>query len=252
VKTHAIGLASAFRTLTILPFPGNECEDASTTLYWFPVVGLFLGLCVASIGVLLGEVTSSFLSGAISVGLLAYLTRGFHLDGLADMADGFGGGWERERILAIMKDSHIGAFGMITVVLTLIIKTAAITTVLDRDNWILIAHVIVFSRLLVVMQAVVNPYARTGGGTAGQLVTNARWRHLAAASVLTVGCSLLLKPVQLLPLAWILASGLVTTFVIAWRSRVRIGGVTGDILGATVETSETVMFTVLACLPYLQ
>lgn len=250
--THGIGLASAFRTLTVLPFPGKESEHASTTLFWFPVVGLVISLASLFLGrlVLLG--TSALLASALVIAFQAYLTRAFHLDGLADMADGFGGGWEREQILRIMKDSHVGAFGVITVVLTLIVKIAALEALLDAQLLLPLLIVPILSRTIVVLQTVANPYARPEGGTAGELVTGARWYHAMVAIGWSALILVLVPGMPWLFVLWSALSGIMVSILIAWRSRVRIGGITGDLLGATAELSETAMYICIVFVSHLQ
>ena len=244
-----IGLASAFRTMTIFPFPGNESDSPATALYWFVPVALVLGSCVFGIAWLLAPVGAPFLTGALVVAVLTILTRAFHLDGLADMADGFGGGWTRERVLEIMKDSHVGAFGVITLCLTLAVKVEAVAYLCGSGDIGFLVLVPLFSRLLVVLQAVANPYARPEGGTAGRLVAEASWRHLLA-SLLWTGA--LLAVFGFMPwnvVAIVLGTGLAVTMYIAVVGRRRIGGVTGDLLGATVELSETLMFVAAVLVP---
>ncbi|NBK26075.1 MAG: adenosylcobinamide-GDP ribazoletransferase, partial [Spirochaetia bacterium] len=116
-------LLGAFRTLTRFPLPHQEMEREERTLFWFPFVGAFLGLF--SVGISFLPLPPSVLS-ALMIATSAYLTRGFHLDGLCDFADGLGGGWTKERALAIMKDSHSGAFALITLCCTLLIQYAAL------------------------------------------------------------------------------------------------------------------------------
>ncbi|HLW21782.1 MAG TPA: adenosylcobinamide-GDP ribazoletransferase, partial [Sphaerochaetaceae bacterium] len=99
------GLASAFRTLTILSVPGNECECPATTLYWFVPVGAVIGALLSGIGWLGAHHELFQLTAVFIVIALAVITRAFHLDGLADTFDGFGGGWTKERRLEIMRDS---------------------------------------------------------------------------------------------------------------------------------------------------
>jgi len=111
------GLVTAARTLTIFSVPGKDSEKFSNSLYWFPVVGAFLGAllgAVAWLGVRSGwnELAAA---GVVVGGLL--LTRGMHADGLADMADGFWGGRDRARILSIMKDPNVGSFGALALFL---------------------------------------------------------------------------------------------------------------------------------------
>lgn len=242
------GLASAFRTLTILSVPGKECDSPATTLYWFVPVGAVIGALLYGIGVL-GSNYDFFTLTAVSIVIaLAVVTRAFHLDGLADTVDGFGGGWTKERRLEIMRDSHIGAFGVVALVLVLMGKVAAIAWLVSRGSFFPLFYVPLFSRFLVVGQTVCNRYARSGEGTAARLVRESRLRHLAVSAVWVATAVLLSLETQWVTLSGMLGVGLLTTTFVALVSRGKIGGVTGDVLGATVELSELVMFCSAAVL----
>lgn len=251
MSMHGIGLASAFRTLTILPFPGRECKSPATSLYWFPVVGMFLGFCCFMVGSFVTRVSSPTLGAALSSATLVMLTRAFHLDGLADMADGFGGGQTRERVLGIMKDSHVGAFGVIAVVMLLIVKFAAFSVIYAADAGVSVIGVLMLSRTLVVLQSVGNAYARPEGGTAGLLVNESKVRHALVASLQAAAYLVFVSTLDLAVMAWVVGTGVLVTLLVAWRARVRIGGVTGDVLGATAELGETAMLVALALAMHL-
>lgn len=240
------GLASAVRTMTILPFPGQESESPATTLYWFVPIGAFLGFVLYGIALLCQPLDAPFLSSSLLVGLLAFLTRAFHLDGLCDMFDGFGGGWTKERKLEIMKDSTVGAFGVIALIITLLIKVHAIALLIERGGLTFLVYAPLLSRFFVVAQSVFNPYARKEGGTAARLVTEGRLRHFLVA-VVWVGVTIILfNNIALLSLGAMAGLGVVITIGVAYNSRKQIGGVTGDILGATVELSEAGMLLMAA------
>lgn len=241
----SIGLTSAFRTLTVLPFPGKECGRLETTLYWFPLVGLVLGSLVFGLAWLMLPVGNPMLSGVLVCGALALLTRAFHLDGLADTADGFGGGWTKERRLEIMKDSHTGAFGVVAVVCVLLVKSIALGSLAIEGGLSWILTIPLLSRALIVFQTVVNPYARPQGGTAAALVNEAKARHLLAIAVQVALFSWLISSrIPLIDMCIVLGVGLLMTSMVALTSRRMIGGITGDVLGATCELSETAMAVV--------
>jgi len=246
---RAIGLASAFRTLTILPFPGWECKHQATTLYWFTLVGAVLGGFSYALAWLVGPAGSPILSGALITLLLAFLTRAFHLDGLADTADGFGGGWTKERRLLIMKDSHTGAFGVVALVCVLLVKSAALAAICDFGNGYWIFIIPLLSRYFIVLQTVVNPYARPEGGTAGALVIESRLRHLLVATLQIVAAAWIFLPLNLLRgVLLVFATGFLMTLIVGMVSRRKIGGVTGDVLGATCELAEVAMGVTAALL----
>ncbi len=240
------GLASAVRTLTIFPFPGKESDSPASTLYWFVPIGAFLGFVLYGVALLLQPFEVPFLASSLLVGLLAFLTRAFHLDGLCDMFDGFGGGWTKERKLEIMKDSNVGAFGVIVLIITLLVKVSAMAVVIERGGMATLVYVPLLSRFFVVAQSVCNSYARKEGGTAARSVTEGRLRHVLVAGIWVVLAVVLFKHIPLLRLVMMAGSGVVMTIIVACKSRKHIGGVTGDILGATVELSEASMLVVAA------
>jgi adenosylcobinamide-GDP ribazoletransferase len=179
-------------------------------------------------------------TAVIAVSLLVaqtLLTRGFHLDGIADAADGFGGGFTKERALEIMKDSQIGAFGAIALILTLLFKFVLFSALLNSNAVLAIFSAMVISRTAQVFQCVIWPYARPTG-TAAATVQNATKKHLSVTLLLCAG----LIGLAGRPLILLLPLGLVAAFLWGRYCKKRVGGITGDLLGAT---SEIVEITVL-------
>jgi adenosylcobinamide-GDP ribazoletransferase len=231
------------RTLTILPVPGREGATPAASLGWFPLVGLLLGGIVLLVAHSLDAIPLPLPSGGIAVLLLtvaALLTRGFHLDGLADWADGWWGGYDRERILAIMKDSHIGTFGVVALILTILGKWTCYAHLLRSGGQEWIAVSFVLARMGVVDLAVAHPYARTESGTASRFVQEARSRHWLLAAALTVAILFLWPGLPLHHAAMGMLTSLLVARLFGLRCRKRIGGVTGDILGAGSELIELV------------
>lgn len=233
------GLTTAMRTLTILPFPGKESKSYATSLYWFPIVGWLLGAILVGLGLVfdLSRVTTD-LKSILLVIISVFITRAFHLDGLADMADGFGGGYTKEKVLAIMKDSSSGAFGVLALIIDILCKWIAFSALLELHAliWILIAYI--GSRTLVVFQTVINPYARPEPGTAGLLVLEAKNRHLIVAFIIGIGSIIFLRGF------WgclVFVIAFLVTLIFGAYCRKRVGGVTGDLLGATSEIVEITM-----------
>ena len=247
------GLISAFQTITAIPLACKGCAKAEDSLVWFPWVGLTLGgaaWAIAWLGMraaVLSEVRQYwlFVLAVLIVSAWALLTRGFHLDGLADMCDGFGGGWTAERVLEIMRDSRIGAFGVIGLVLCIVLKVMAVAMLLGSEHWEALLAVPVLSRLAMVFQAVYNRYARRQAAKismANHFIDMARPAHFFGAgayALIALGIAAPLVALRLWPmLSAILVVG-ITVLVIGYMSRRKIDGVTGDILGATCELCET-------------
>ena len=237
---RAGGLTTAFRTLSVLPLPGDHAEGSmAASLPWFPCVGLVIGAALYGVTALAGlSPWGAWPAGAalLVVAGGALLTRGLHLDGLADAADALGSMAPRERMLAIMKDSAVGAFGVVALVVALGAKWIAVARLVESGTAVWIVAACVVSRAAQVELAVALPYAREEGGTAEGLVKGARDRHRIAAwtlALLTVAAACGPAGAGAALGAWLLAR------VLAWRSMRALGGVTGDLLGATSELVET-------------
>ena len=231
------GFGGAFRTLTRFPLPGRECTRESRTLFWFPFVGVVLGLF--SLGIALLPL-SPFVRSSVIIATMAYLTRGFHLDGLCDFADGFGGGWTKEATLRIMRDSGVGAFAVITLVCTLLLQVFAIAELLAFLP--LLLFVPALGRTMVVIAASLCSYAREGEGTASKLVCQSSARHMVGPLVqivLFIASLFLFGSPSFLPACSAVLFALVMTGFLVRMSIRRLGGVTGDVLGAIEILSES-------------
>jgi adenosylcobinamide-GDP ribazoletransferase len=232
------GLVTALRTLTILPVPGRDAPDPAQALPWFPLAGCLLGLLLWGTGLAFDFVSGGWHAGA-AVALTAgsaVLTRGLHLDGLADWADGSSGSRDRERALAIMKDPHVGAFGVMAVALALMARWAACTRLAEAGllSWIVPACIV--SRAAVAELSACLPYARAEGGTAVPFVNGAHPSHRVKALLLAV--LLVSASSGLAGAAFLLCGWAACRLLGAWF-RKRAGGVTGDLRGAGCEMVET-------------
>lgn len=239
------GLKTALQTLTILPVPGRGSERLVESLPWFPLVGVLLGLLVVLAGRATFWVGAGWSSAAGFVMVLAgiVLTRALHLDGLSDWADGFWGGFDRERVLAIMKDSSLGTFGTVALLCVLLGKWVALTRLVECGGWIWIIGAFTISRTMQVVLAAAHPYARSTEGTGSPFVTQATVSHAVYA---LLGSAVLLAVVFGPHLVWVpvLAGAWGTTRLFgAWCVR-RVGGVTGDLLGACSELTELLVLSV--------
>ncbi len=238
------GLISAIRTLTILPVPGGEHDDLAGSLPWFPVVGLILGVILFNAGRLwtaLPSVQWPAAGAFLMLCLDIWLTRGLHMDGLADWADSIGG-HGRERRLAIMKDVSLGAFGVLAIVLALIIKWMVFERLLVSGTTLWLIPVWVVSRDMLVELQTTLPYARAEGGMAGPFVTGASGRHRLISHVLTLVLCVYFGLVGL----GLYVSAWVITRILACGWRRQFGGITGDLLGTSNEMLEILYLFILA------
>ncbi|MFE7841127.1 adenosylcobinamide-GDP ribazoletransferase [Streptomyces sp. NPDC057474] len=252
--TLSDGLRFAFGTLTVLPVTVHrwDREAARVGMLCAPAAGLVVGLGTAALGGLLLLLGAGPLLAAVaSVAVPAVLTRGLHLDGLADTADGLGSGKPAEDALRIMKQSDIGPFGVITLVLVLLAQVAALTEAYG-ESWTLGALATAVSattaRLALTLAARAGvPAARPEGlGAAVAGVVPVRGALLVAVLVgcAAAGAGALFGPYDIgrTVLAVVLACGAAELLL---RHCVRrFGGVSGDVFGGLAETAATAALVV--------
>jgi adenosylcobinamide-GDP ribazoletransferase len=218
--------------------------DVGRAARWFPLIGGLLGGATALIAWTMTEVMDfpAALTATLVVGLGAWVTGAIHLDGLADTVDGFGGGRDREGVLRIMRDPLIGSYGAAALVLVIGVKVTAIAALLDRGAALpFVVAAPAISRWTISALAAWLPYARTEGGL-GKAVTHERDTiGLVVATAVTALIAIGALRVDAL-IVWAFAA--LTAVWIARTARRRIGGVTGDVFGASVELTET---SVLLC-----
>ena len=235
----------ALQFLTIIPLPFDtrcEKEDLGRSTAVFPLAGLTIGALLVALNWLVAPWLARPLTDALLITALAAVTGALHLDGLADVCDGLAARGGRERFLAVMKDSHVGAVGAVALVLGLLLKWQALLAVPLEHKWQALLLFPVLARFGQVQTIV---YAR-----------NARQDGLG--SVMTVGAGtlqLLLAWGLALVAAWLLLGtmGLVVLFVVmvftwllkAWFQH-RLGGITGDVIGCINELNEILVLIVIS------
>ena len=208
-------------------------DDVARGAVLFPLVGAGLGAAVGGLAVGLDGPLSPLLAAALAVGLEALLTGAIHLDGLGDTADGLGAP-TRERALEVMREPAIGSFGAAALGVDLLVKTAALTAVLAGPDPVLaVVAAFALGRAAPLALAWGFPYARTDGGTG--LVLFGRWAPLAIGLALGLGTALAALGVRGL---WLVLAAALALAALAPVVR-RLGGVTGDVLGAGVELATT-------------
>ncbi|NEB01748.1 adenosylcobinamide-GDP ribazoletransferase [Streptomyces sp. SID13726] len=250
------GLRFAFGTLSVLPVKVTrwDREAARGGMLCAPLVGLVLGGFSAAVGLLLLFLgTSELLAAVATVAVPAVLTRGLHLDGLADTADGLGSGKPAEDALRIMKQSDIGPFGVLTLVLVLLAQVAALSQVYG-DSWTLGALAAVVSattaRLALTLAARTGvPAARPEGlGAAVAGVVPVRGAVLVAAAVTlgAAGAAALVGSYDVVRTVLAVAAAVGTAELLLRHCTRRFGGVTGDVFGGLAETAATTALVVLS------
>ncbi|MEV6219526.1 adenosylcobinamide-GDP ribazoletransferase [Nocardia sp. NPDC051833] len=225
--------------LTVLPVTGPDTVDrraAGHAIALAPLVGLLLGgLAAAATRLSVAAGLTTLLAGLLTVGLLALLTRGMHLDGLADTVDGLGSYGPPERARQIMKSGGAGPFGVAALIFAIAIQAVAFAALADEHRWFAIVLAVALGRVAVVLAC------RRGIGAApdsgfGTLVAGTQplapvlsWPILAvAASVFAVPANLWLGPL-------VAVAVLALTVPLTRHCVRRFGGLSGDVLGAVVE-----------------
>jgi adenosylcobinamide-GDP ribazoletransferase len=242
------GLITAVGFLTRLPVGAGSARDAKAiarSARWFPLVGALLGGIYCGAFALLARVFPPLLTAVIIVIIDAWITGAMHFDGLADTADGFGGGRTREDVLRIMRDHAIGAYGAVAIGLTLALKIAAIVALagfVDRRGalaGLLLAPVL--GRWSAVALGATQSYARPGEDDPGSVGSPTRFMgrmELVFATVVALGIAVTVSRWRGVAAMALVAA---VAMVWGWWCRWRIGGVTGDTLGAGIEISECVV-----------
>lgn len=239
---------SALTFLTPVRVPAAWCgseKQLRGAPVFFPVVGALIGGVAAAIVFGLDHVLPLLPAGVIAVLALVGASAGLHMDGLADTADGLLSSRPRERVLEIMRDSHIGTMGVLAVVAVLLLKVSLLASIAEPDRWrlVLLAPVAGRCGLLLVMS--LFPYARSEGGLATIFRSSGVRASLLSAWAIVV----------MFAAGWLCASyrglviagaALALALLFGWYTRRRIGGYTGDTLGATSELVEVLPFLVAA------
>jgi adenosylcobinamide-GDP ribazoletransferase len=236
----ALSFLTAIPVRTSAPEPG----DLGRAALWFPVVGLVLGALLSLAQALLNYLFPPLLAAALVVTVWAALTGALHLDGLADCCDGLLAAVPAERRLEIMRDPRLGAFGSLGLALFLVLKILAVASV-PSSAFLLLPFSAVLARWLILLVARA-PAARPGGMGA-DFALGLRPAVFAIAALLPLALIICLEDWRAL-----LAAGLahLLAFGIIRLARARLGGVTGDVFGLTVELAElTTLLTFAARIP---
>ena len=241
---------------TRLPIPawvGWSVEELDRAARYFALVGAVVGVFCA--GVLWLALHWWAVPVAVAVSMLAsvMLTGAFHEDGLADSADGFGGGYTAERVLEIMRDSRIGSFGALALVLVLLLKFASLCALADGGWWraaaaLVCAHVLARAAAVYVMRGL--PHVRPDAASRAKPVAQAPRAAELVVTVLTVVAVLALAYSAQVFGAASLAAAVLAAFLCAEAARrwfaQRLGGYTGDCLGATQQLAELAVYLALS------
>ncbi len=236
----------ALRFFTRLPIPGQlgySSVALEKAIVYFPLAGVLLGAICAALFMVCALFWPKSLAVLVAMAATIRLTGALHEDGWSDVADGFGGGWDKQRILDIMRDSRLGSFG--AVALTMLLLARYVTLLEIETAWLPFALIAghAFSRLCATGIMVSMEYARTDGK--GKPFSN----HLSIgelAFVVLTGVA----PLFCLPWRQAASAAVLALLATLWLARLfkrNIGGYTGDCLGATQQLAEVAFYAGLLC-----
>lgn len=232
------GLILATQFLTRLPTPAVENprpDELTGSARWFPLVGLAVGGVVLG-SVWLGAQVDPWLGALLGLLAWAWVTGGLHLDGLSDLFDGLGAAHgNKARLLEVMRDPHVGSIGVLAMGLQLIAKLVLLMLAAREGLWLALLLIPAWARFGPLFWGRVLPPLDPGYGERFakgiQPVAIVLWGLILMASSLVLAPVLLLAPLVIVGWALFL--------------RIKVGGMSGDTLGAGIETSETMMLLIL-------
>lgn len=241
LRGHVRSFSHAVQFLTRLPTPRIDVFDPaelSRSALWFPIVGLIVGSVVGAM-LWLGALASPWIGALLALFAWVWVTGGLHLDGLGDVADALAGAHRSpERFLQILRDPHIGAFGTVAIVLQLMAKLVLLAQIAALPVPVLapLALIAAWARLGPPVWSLAVPPLASGSGE--RFAEHLDRRVIAVEAAILGLLSAWIAPV--------LFAAVVVIPGIALYWRYRVGGVTGDCLGAGVEATETILLLLFA------
>ena len=248
IKRFINGMGSAIAFLTVIPMPARWVDPLRTPgrgLAWFPLVGVLIGGLMVTCAIWLSD-KNAFIAAVWTLCLSVGITGALHLDGLADTADAWGGGrGSRERALEIMRDPRCGAFGVTAVVMACLLNVAALTYLIEHEQWWPIFLAPVAARGALLPMLAFTPYVRAQG-IGSEFAAHAPPRVIG-------GVISLLATMTIALAGWmgfyVVAATLAGVLILRAVFKRWLGGITGDTLGATVIVIETVVLMVGVLVP---
>lgn len=233
-------VASAFQFLTRMPLPrlAYSPDALSRSAMFFPLVGLAIGAAAAVLHRLLLPHLPLDIVAVLIVLFSILATGGLHEDGLADVADAFGGG-SRERVLEILKDSRIGSYGALAVVFSFVVRVLLLAALPGKAfaGYVIAAHVL--CRWTILPLGCILPAARKQEGQGARIARQVSRVSIVVGTLFAFGmAAYLLRMAVWEPIAAVL----LVTFLSGLYYRRRIGGITGDCFGATMQLAEIAVY----------
>ncbi len=236
-----LSLLATLQFLTRIPIRLRRAPDLARIPPWFPTAGAVIGLMVGGVGVVAWHLTTPLVAGAVAVTAGLLITGAFHEDGLGDVADAFGGGHTVERRLEIMKDSRHGTYGVAAMAASIAIRVAALGSMPGPAALfasVVAAHVLARAGAVVLMATAPLARHRGLGVDYGQSTT---WRMATVAVISAAALSAAAVQWWVGPLLVAAVVGVALTGLLAQR---KIGGISGDVLGAAEQVAECLVLVV--------
>jgi adenosylcobinamide-GDP ribazoletransferase len=242
VRRELCGMAAALAFLTRLPVPRDlipEGGELARGAIWFPLAGATVGAVTAGVGAALAGPVAPPVAGVCALATSIVLTGALHLDGLADTADALGARTPDDALL-VMRDPRVGAFGVTAIAVLLLAEAGALGALLERERFAAIVTAFALARAVAPLVASRLADARPSGGLAGGLAARGTPRAVAGAALATA-LVVVLRPHHF---GWMLGAAALCTATAVGFSERRFGGVTGDVLGASVAVAEAICLVI--------
>jgi adenosylcobinamide-GDP ribazoletransferase len=238
------GLLGAIQFLTRVPIRLSDPPELSRCVTWFPFVGGVIGLAVGGAAAGLAELVPMAVAAAVAIVAGVLITGAFHEDGLADTADAFGGGWTREQRLSILDDPLHGSYGVAATCSTIVVRILCVASLAPASAFagLVAAHTI--GRSAAVGAMVTVPLATADGLGAGYAAGLSRRRAavgiLGGIAIAAAATGWWVGP--------LVAAGVVAAVAVGALAVRKIGGITGDVLGAVEQVAECLVLVVVTAL----
>ncbi len=249
IKTikNMTSLLLAFQFLTIFPIKLKHVKqkEIASSLMFFPFVGLVIGLLLCGLNVLLEYLHFSQLAlNVILVVALVVITGGMHLDGLSDTLDGFWSARSKEDILRIMRDPHIGVMGVLSLICIILLKVVLLNSLGSVYKIIGLLLLCIISRWTAVLAMYLFNYARSDG-KAKIFIDGINSKIFFSSTLSAIAFAFVIWGWNGISILFVVAG---LSYLICNNAKRKIGGITGDILGALIEISEVIILFVMGVL----
>jgi adenosylcobinamide-GDP ribazoletransferase len=238
------GLCGAIQFLTRVPIRLSEPPELTRCVPWFPLTGGLVGLAVGGVAAGLADLVPMAVAAAVAIVAGVLITGAFHEDGLADTADAFGGGWTREERLRILRDPLHGSYGVVAMCSTIVVRILCVASLAPASAFAGLVAAHALGRSAAVGAMATFPLATADGLGAGYASGLSRQRAfvgvLSGIAIATIATGWWVGPLA--------TAGLVAAVSIGAIAVHKIGGVTGDVLGAVEQVTECLVLVVVTAL----